>query len=126
MPPFPALLVGAGLLGVAYGPVGPLVASAVQRATPDHLRGRVLAVLTAATYAAGPAGLLASGWAITAFGLRPVFLAVAFALLAAALSTFAVRPLDQLDAGGAAGSVLPARPEPSSAGGTPLPVATRP
>jgi len=87
LPPTMLLIAAAAACGLAYGPVQPLINLAVQTRTPPGLRGRVIGVLVAAEYAAGPVGYLLAGPTVDAFGVRPAFLGLAAALLLVALGT---------------------------------------
>lgn len=98
LPPFPLLVALAAVVGVLYGPVGPLVNTAMQTRTPERLRGRVVGVMTSVAYAAGPAGYLLAGPLVEAFGPRGAFLAMASALLAVVLVVVPTRALRELDA----------------------------
>lgn len=97
LPPFGVMLAASVLIGVAYGPVGPLVNIAMQTRSPEHMRGRVVGIITSAEYAAGPFGYLIVGAATERFGVQPTFLAVGATVLAVAVAALAVRPLDELD-----------------------------
>lgn len=97
LPPFWMMLVAALLIGVSYGPVGPVVNIAMQTRSPEHMRGRVVGVITSTEYAAGPFGYLLVGAATERFGVQPTFLAIAAAVLVVALVGLAVRPLRELD-----------------------------
>lgn len=70
LPPFPVLVALAAVVGLLYGPVGPLVNTAMQIRTPERLRGRVVGVMTSVACAAGPAGYLVAGPLVEAFGPR--------------------------------------------------------
>jgi MFS family permease len=98
LPPFPVLVALAAVVGVLYGPVGPLVNTAMQIRTPERLRGRVVGVMTSVAYAAGPAGYLIAGPLVEAFGPRSAFLAMASTLLAVVLVVMPMRALRELDA----------------------------
>jgi MFS family permease len=87
LPPLALLLAAAAACGLAYGPIQPLINLAVQTRTLPGLRGRVIGVLVAAEYAAGPVGYLLAGPAVDAFGVRAAFLGLAAALLLVALGT---------------------------------------
>ena len=50
---FPAFLLSACLIGIAYGPANPASSHLLVRETPTHLRGRVLSIKQAAIPAAG-------------------------------------------------------------------------
>ncbi|GGZ16165.1 MFS transporter [Streptomyces inusitatus] len=68
------------LTGMGYGIFGVLWASALQRAVPDELLGRVFAVEMLGTYALEPVGLALAPMAADLLGLRTV-LVVALAVL---------------------------------------------
>lgn len=97
LPPFGVMLVAASFIGVAYGPVGPLVNLALQTRSPERMRGRVVGIITSAEYAAGPFGYLVVGAATERFGVQPTFLAIGVAIMVVALATLAVRSLRELD-----------------------------
>ena len=97
LPPYPAMLGAAFVVGLAYGPVGPLVNLAIQARSTEAMRGRVVGIITSSEYAAGPLGYLAVGSATARFGVEATFVAVAVALLLVALASWFVRPLDELD-----------------------------
>lgn len=97
LPPFGLMLVAGFLIGVAYGPVGPLVNLALQTRSPEHMRGRVVGIITSAEYAAGPFGYLIVGLATERFGVQPTFLAIAAVIMVVALAALGVRALRQLD-----------------------------
>ena len=88
----------AAVVGLLYGPAGPLVNIAMQIRTPERLRGRVVGVMTSVAYAAGPAGYLVAGPLVEAYGPRGAFLAMASTLLAVVLVVMPTRALRELDA----------------------------
>ena len=49
------------LTGLLWGPVNPILNLAMQVLSPEHMRGRVIGVVTSAAYAAGPLGLAVAG-----------------------------------------------------------------
>ncbi|MFG3710728.1 MFS transporter [Micromonospora sp. NPDC047730] len=110
LPPYPAMLGFAAVIGLAYGPVNPLANYAMQTRTPERLRGRVVGVMTSFTYAAGPAGYLLAGPLVEWLGLRPAFLLLAGGLLVAALVAAPLPVLRDLDE--------PPRHPPAPPGGT--------
>lgn len=98
LPPYPVMVVFGGLVGCCYGPVAPIVNTALQQRTPEHLRGRAVGVLASTEYAAGPLGYLAAGPLVEWLGLRPTFLAIALTVLVVALCAIPLRALRRLDA----------------------------
>ncbi|MDQ7994051.1 MAG: MFS transporter [Propionicimonas sp.] len=97
MPPIAVMVVVAFFIGVAYGPVGPILNLAMQTRSPEHMRGRVVGIISSAEYAAGPVGYLIVGFATEHLGVRTTFLAVAGVIMVVALATLAVRSLRDLD-----------------------------
>jgi MFS family permease len=97
LPPLAGLLVFGFAAGALYGPINPIVNIAMQERTPDALRGRIVGLITSATYAAGPAGYLLAGPLINAIGLQAAFLLFAAGLVAVAVGSVAVGALQGLD-----------------------------
>ena len=64
------ILVLCALIGVVYGPIQPIYNYVMQTRAPQHLRGRVIGVMTSLAYAAGPLGLLLAGPLTDAAGLH--------------------------------------------------------
>ncbi|GAB3151247.1 MFS transporter [Micromonospora sonneratiae] len=97
LPPYPAMIALAAATGLMYGPINPLANYAMQTRTPEHLRGRVVGVMTSSAYAAGPAGYLLAGPLVEWLGVRPAFLVLAVALLVVALVAIPLPSLQALD-----------------------------
>lgn len=81
-PNLTTLLIAALFAGFFWGPVDPLINTALQTRTEPARRGRVLGVLMATYYAAGPLGYLAAGAGVERFGANATFVSLAAALLA--------------------------------------------
>jgi H+ antiporter protein len=81
LPPLPVILSFAAVVGLVYGPIGPIYNSIMQNRTPEELRGRVVGVMTSMTYAAGPIGFMLAGPLVDAFGLKVTFLVLAVPIL---------------------------------------------
>jgi MFS family permease len=99
LPSFWWMMLLAGLVGLFWGPVQPILNLVMQVLTPERLRGRVIGVVTSVTYAAGPLGLLAAGPLIDAFDVRTTAFAFAATLVAASFLGFlpSLRQLDDLE-----------------------------
>jgi H+ antiporter protein len=97
LPPLWIILVLCALVGLVYGPIGPIYNSVMQTRTPEHMRGRVVGVMTSMTYAAGPVGFMLAGPMIDAFGLSFTFLALAVPILLIGLAAPWIPALRQLD-----------------------------
>lgn len=104
LPPLPVILVLVAVVGLMYGPIGPIYNSVMQTRTPENMRGRVVGVMTSMTYAAGPVGFMLAGPMIDAFGLQTTFLALAVPILAIGLVCPWIPALRQLDDAAAASS----------------------
>ena len=97
LPPVPALMIAGAFVGLAYGPVNPLINLAMQARSPERLRGRVVGVFSSSQYAAGPLGFVIVGPLVEAFGVEEVFVVVALAIVAIALSSVLLPSLRSLD-----------------------------
>ena len=99
-PPFWVMVVLSVGVGALYGPVNPIVNLAMQTLTPEQLRGRVVGVITASAYAAGPFGLLLAGPLVEWQGVRTAAIVFATLVILAATAGFflpGLRRLDSLD-----------------------------
>ena len=83
-----ALLLFAALTGLLWGPVNPILNLAMQVLSPEHMRGRVIGVVTSAAFAAGPLGLVVAGPLVDAFGVEGTSIGVAAVVLATAMVSF--------------------------------------
>jgi len=96
--PAPALMVvPALLLGLAWGPMEPLLNTVVQDRFPEHQHGRIYGVQLSLFYCAPPLGQLVSGAAVEAFSVEAVFLWIAGLLLVFVVAVAAVPTLKGLD-----------------------------
>ena len=84
LPPLWVLLALSVVIGLVYGPVGPIANWAMQTRSPEHMRGRVVGVMTSTAYAAGPLGYLLAGPLIDQLGIRTTFFALAIPVAAVA------------------------------------------
>lgn len=99
LPPFPLLLLAGTAVGLAYGPINPLVNLAIQTRAPVAARGRVTGLLNSIGAAAGPAGFLLVGPLIEWVGIQTAMVVVALVVLAVALSSIPSRGLRTFDDG---------------------------
>lgn len=99
LPPTGVLAGFGALVGLAFGPVDPMINLAMQVRTPERLRGRVVGVVTSAAYAAGPLGFLVAGPLVQAVGVETAFLISAVGIVVIAVSALALRSLRELDGG---------------------------
>jgi MFS family permease len=99
LPPLPVILVLCAVTGLVYGPIAPIYNYVMQTRAPQHLRGRVVGVMTGLTYAAGPLGLLVAGPLTDAAGLKVTFLTLAVPILLVGLVACGLPSLRDLDRG---------------------------
>jgi MFS family permease len=125
LPPYPVLLVVGAMLGLAYGPVSPMVNLAIQLRTPEQARGRATGLLNSVGYAAGPVGYLLVGPFVEWFGLEATFVIVGLAVLAVALLAIPLRGLHEFDglssvAGHVSGALAAPQTAPGSSSALPM------
>ncbi|WP_144207780.1 MFS transporter [Mycobacterium tilburgii] len=97
LPPLPVILGLCAVTGLVYGPIQPIYNYVMQTRAPQHLRGRVVGVMTGLTFAAGPLGLLVAGPLAGTAGLRTTFLALAVPILLVGLVACGLPSLRELD-----------------------------
>lgn len=97
LPPLPVILILCAVVGLVYGPIGPIYNSVMQTRTPEHLRGRVVGVMTSMAYTAGPVGFMLAGPLIDRFGLPFTFLALAVPILVIGFAAPWIPALRELD-----------------------------
>jgi MFS family permease len=84
-PTLPLALAVLAIVGLASGPVNPLIFTMVSEIVPVHLRGRVFGAVRAGAWASIPLGILLGGVLISAIGVAATFLGIGicYALLVA-------------------------------------------
>jgi MFS family permease len=76
LPSLPVALVALALVGLAAGPLNPLIFTVTAEIVPVALRGRVFGAVRAGAWAAIPLGILVGGVLVTAIGVAATFLAI--------------------------------------------------
>ena len=97
LPPLPLILALSAVVGLVYGPIGPIYNSVMQTRAPAQLRGRVVGVMTSMAYAAGPVGFMLAGPLVDSFGLRVAFLGLALPIVVIGLLCPWIPALRELD-----------------------------
>jgi MFS family permease len=98
LPPLPAALAAMAIVGLAAGPINPLIFTVATEVVPAHMRGRVFGTVRAAAWASIPLGILLGGVVVELVGLATTFLAIGLCYLAVTTYGFfnpAFRELDQ-------------------------------
>ena len=118
-PSYALLVAAAALAGLFWGPVDPLINLAMQTRTDPVRRGRVLGVLMASYYAAGPLGYIGAGLVVERFGAQTAFAALGALILVVAIIAAPARALRLFDEPGpyepdleAAGAHVSSCPDP--------------
>lgn len=99
-PPFPLVLVALAAMGIAAGPINPVLMAVKQQRVPDYLRARVFGTITSIAWIAMPFGQLIGGYAVQAAGPQAVFGMIATGYLLVTLSMqrqTVFRQMDTLD-----------------------------
>lgn len=84
-PSLPVALAAFAIVGLASGPINPLIFTIVAELVPMQLRGRVFGAVRAGAWASIPLGILVGGALVAAIGVAETFLAIGicYALLVA-------------------------------------------
>ena len=76
LPTLPVALVALVVVGLAAGPINPLIFTIVAEIVPVHLRGRVFGAVRAGAWASIPLGILVGGVLVSTVGVAATFLAI--------------------------------------------------
>lgn len=86
LPPLPLLIAAFCVLGLASGPLNPIILTVMQERVPADMRGRVFGTMTAGAYLAVPLGMLLTGYLIQWTSVRTTLLIQAGCYLIITLS----------------------------------------
>jgi len=82
LPPFPAALAALAIVGLAAGPLNPLLFTVSSEVVPTRLRGRVFGATKAGAWASIPLGILLGGLAVETLGVAATLLVIGLCYLA--------------------------------------------
>jgi predicted MFS family arabinose efflux permease len=97
-PPLWTSVASLAVAGLAHGPIDPLIFTLIQERTPKRLLGRVNGASRALAIGVAPLGATLAGWALGAFTLKPVLIAIASGLLIVSLTLVSMPALREMDA----------------------------
>lgn len=100
LPPLGFIILAFGLLGLASGPLNPIIMTITQERVPAEMRGRVFGTMTAGAYLAVPLGMLLAGYMVEWLGVRTTLLLQAACYLIITLSLLinpALREMNKKD-----------------------------
>jgi MFS family permease len=103
-PPFVATLLVFVVIGLAAGPINPIIGTVVLQRIPRSMRGRVNGTLTAGAFVAMPAGMLIAGFVSEQLGVVTTIALIAAAYLVVTLSIFFNPAMREMDVAPAAPS----------------------
>jgi len=96
-PPLWVSVAALAAAGLANGPIDPLIFTSIQERTPRRLLARVNGASRALARGAAPIGATLAGWALGAFGLESVLVAIAAGLLVVSLTLVSTPALREMD-----------------------------
>ena len=97
LPPTPVMIICGGILGLTWGPLGPLLNTVIQEKIPANKRGRVFS-LEMTIWNGGPMiSMVFVGMAVDGFGVASVYLTLAIMVLAAAIFVSTRKVLAELN-----------------------------
>ncbi|HEX8745739.1 MAG TPA: MFS transporter [Pyrinomonadaceae bacterium] len=97
LPPVGFIIAAFALLGLASGPLNPIIMTVVQERVPAEMRGRVFGTMTAGAYLAVPLGMLLAGYMVEWKGVRATLLIQAGIYLVITLSLLINPGLREMD-----------------------------
>lgn len=97
LPPIGFIIAAFALLGLASGPLNPIIMTVVQERVPAEMRGRVFGTMTAGAYLAVPLGMLLAGYMVEWRGVGTTLLIQAGIYLAITLSLLVNPSLREMD-----------------------------
>ena len=98
LPPLPLMVVAGFAIGLAWGPMQPLMNTVVQRRVEPDAQGRVYGIQTALFYALPPVFMLATGVIAERTGVMPVLLGLCALMTIVALGVLLVKSIHDIDA----------------------------
>ncbi|MCB9109351.1 MAG: MFS transporter [Anaerolineales bacterium] len=98
LPPLWIVLTTAAIVGLAAGPLNPIMSAVSYSRIPSAMRGRVLGVLRSGAFMAMPLGVLLAGYALDGLGLRLTLIIVVGCYLLTTVSLLFNRQLRAMDA----------------------------
>ncbi|MER5883638.1 MFS transporter [Streptomyces sp. NPDC001941] len=96
------------LLGLAAGPLNPVLMTVMFERVPPELTGRIFALSGAAAMSAAPLGILVAGWSVDLAGLRTTLIAFGCAYLVLIAVSSRLSALKDMDKGPDAADAAPA------------------
>ena len=97
LPPLWIVLATAAIVGLAAGPLNPIMSAVSYSRIPSAMRGRVLGVIRSGAFMAMPLGVLLAGYALEGLGLRLTLIIVVVCYLLTTVSLLFNRQLRAMD-----------------------------
>jgi MFS family permease len=96
-PPFAIAVAAAAIVGLAAGPINPILSVVMFERVPPEMRGRVIGPLTAGAWVAMPVGMLVAGFVSEEFGVIAALVGIAAAYLVVTASIFVNPAMREMD-----------------------------
>lgn len=97
LPPLPILMATGFVLGLAWGPMQPLLNTLVQQRIPAQEQGRVFGVQLTTFYVFPPVAMLVTGASAERWGVSAVYLVIAGLLVIVGVVTLSLRSVRAID-----------------------------
>ena len=98
LPPLPLMVVAGFAIGLAWGPMQPLMNTVVQRRVEPDAQGRVYGIQTSLFYALPPVFMLATGVIAERTGVMPVLIGLWVLMTIVAIGVLLVKSIHDIDA----------------------------
>jgi MFS family permease len=98
LPPLPLMVAAGFAIGLAWGPMQPLMNTVVQRRVEPDAQGRVYGIQTSLFYALPPVFMLATGVIAERTGVMPVLLGLWVLMVIVAIGVLMVKSIHDIDA----------------------------
>ena len=98
LPPLPLMVAAGFAIGLAWGPMQPLMNTVVQRRVAPDAQGRVYGIQTSLFYALPPVFMLATGVIAERTGVMPVLLGLWVLMAIVAIGVLMVKSIHDIDA----------------------------
>lgn len=113
LPTLPVALLALALVGLAAGPLNPLIFTVTAEIVPVELRGRVFGAVRAGAWAAIPLGILVGGVLVSAVGVAATLLAIGLCYAAVVAYAFVNPAFRRMDAPRGSATTAPPSASPS-------------
>lgn len=98
LPPLPVMIAAGFCVGLAWGPMQPLMNTVVQRRVDPDAQGRVYGIQNSLFYAAPPVAMLLTGVAAETYGVQAVLISLGILMAITGIGVLMVRSIHDINA----------------------------